>query len=734
MKHGILLLIVLWAPTVWGQNIIERRAQRMMESGQFAEAFPLWVGLSDRAGADANLRGRYAREAARSAMASGKYADALNWNAELFRADSISFEDVCRQVDLMRLNRLEFRIPTFLAAPFLRGIPTDSLTRLLEDHERILEISQDSIAYSVTRFRPGAARPEFAAMPRGKGLIFQSVSPADGISPQRDGVTGEAFSHLMFLPDTADPQPNYSWLELLQGAEWFSDFEQTATHNGPIAFNAADSWAVVTRNQADADSTREIPLEQLKLDLYKKTFQGWIQTVGFPWNSTSYSTGHGCFDLDGNLIFMSDMPGGYGGMDLYRSDWSDEDGWLVPVNLGLAVNTPGDESFPFMSDAGFLYFSSDGREGLGGMDVYAFDEVTNHTEHLGTPINSCADDFAFVMDELEGIGYLSSNRDSGVDAIYRVQGAPLGAKIEFMVQSCDGSPLAGAKVRVKDELAGRVVVLTMDESGEGTMSGWRDRFYEMSVLPFSGMNAPPSIRMRLDSVATKVDLDMNHASKQNSLVVFDELGAPAANVLLTFKDARGGESNFLTDSEGRFEWNAPSQEEDYVEVSTTLINYNDQHHVFAEPPPGCLTSISDTLYLEPWDGVLERIDLASILYDLGSSALREESMKELDKVANYLNEHPQVRVELSSHTDCRNDEQHNLELSQARADACVDYIIAKGVDSLRILAIGYGESRLLNSCSDATACGCAPAEVVCEPCSEELHQQNRRTELQLLAD
>jgi outer membrane protein OmpA-like peptidoglycan-associated protein len=130
-----------------------------------------------------------------------------------------------------------------------------------------------------------------------------------------------------------------------------------------------------------------------------------------------------------------------------------------------------------------------------------------------------------------------------------------------------------------------------------------------------------------------------------------------------------------------------------------------------------------------------RIDLNLILYDLGSASLRESSKQELDKLVKYLIAKPNIKVELSSHTDCRNDRASNQRLSQARAESCVNYIIAKGIDAQRIIAKGYGETLLVNECSDVRACGCVPADVEdCEECSEVEHQQNRRTELRLLAE
>lgn len=116
------------------------------------------------------------------------------------------------------------------------------------------------------------------------------------------------------------------------------------------------------------------------------------------------------------------------------------------------------------------------------------------------------------------------------------------------------------------------------------------------------------------------------------------------------------------------------------------------------------------------------IPVKNIYYDLGSAALRAEARKELDKLGKALKDNPFINVELSSHTDARGETASNLQLSQRRADAAVDYLIKEvKIEGRRIEAAGYGESRLVNKCNDNNL----------ENCNEAEHQQNRRTELKV---
>ncbi|MBL0741436.1 tetratricopeptide repeat protein [Chryseolinea lacunae] len=142
----------------------------------------------------------------------------------------------------------------------------------------------------------------------------------------------------------------------------------------------------------------------------------WKVTEPFPYNSRYHSISDPAISDDGKLLFFSsDMGGGFGGRDLYRSTL--EDGkWTQPVNLGETVNTPYDESFPFLHQNRTLYFSSNGHAGLGGLDIFQSAIKTDgysEPQNAGYPINTSFDDFGMVVDSLDMHGYFSSNRKSG---------------------------------------------------------------------------------------------------------------------------------------------------------------------------------------------------------------------------------------------------------------------------------------------------------------------------------
>ena len=126
-----------------------------------------------------------------------------------------------------------------------------------------------------------------------------------------------------------------------------------------------------------------------------------------PFNNERYSVGHPSLTQDGKtLYFSSDMPGGYGGSDIYKSTY-DGTSWSAPINLGSMINTAGNEVFPYIAKNGNLYFSSEGHQTLGGLDVFTSQNIGNSwgpPVNLAYPLNSSQDDFALILNENDSTG------------------------------------------------------------------------------------------------------------------------------------------------------------------------------------------------------------------------------------------------------------------------------------------------------------------------------------------
>jgi len=201
-------------------------------------------------------------------------------------------------------------------------------------------------------------------------------------------------------------------------------------HEGVVSFTPDGNTAYFTRESYYEDEYQKDSLNNTKysqLYIYKATKlkDSWDTFESLEINDVNFSNKNPMVSPDGkHLYFSSNMPGGFGLYDLYKAEIKD-DGSLGKVeNLGQKINTEGQEAFPFATSENMLYFSSDGHLGLGGLDVFYsknVDDKWSNSKNVGIPVNSGADDFAFMIKEENG--YVSSNRTGGVgkDDIYALK-------------------------------------------------------------------------------------------------------------------------------------------------------------------------------------------------------------------------------------------------------------------------------------------------------------------------
>lgn len=382
--------------------------------------------------------------------------------------------------------------------------------------------------------------------------------------------------------------------------------------------------------------------------IYSATATGseWGDPTPLAFSSDSFNCGHPSLSKDGQVLyFSSDMPGGYGGKDIYYVTYTKRSkSWGDPINLGPVINSAGDEMFPFIHEDGTLYFSSNGHMGLGGVDIfYAKGSGTDWSDpiNMKSPVNSGGDDFSIILSKDKESGYFASNREGGKgqDDIYRFYMTPL--------------------------------VFTL--SGVA-----RDKFTK-ETLP----NTVLSITNSFDSIKLTIKTDK------------------AGSYKITLKAKTDYE--LFGAHEDYYDSKLEFQTTKGLEVSTDLVQ---------------------DFILEPFN--FETIfTLEGIYYDLDKADLRTRSKEVLDTIVQLMNRYPKIRLELGSHTDCRSDSIYNMGLSQRRADSAVNFIVSKGIDPERLIAKGYGETKLVNDC----AC---EGSWVKRKCTEEEHQMNRRTTFKLL--
>ena len=254
-------------------------------------------------------------------------------------------------------------------------------------------------------------------------------------------------------------------------------------HDGPVAITAdGKTMYFASESFKEGKFEKDTPGQRTGLIyLFKatKTDGKWGNVQALPFNDKKWSTGNPTVSKDGKwLYFASNRDGSMGGStDIWRAEIKAGNTYGKPENLGPKVNTEGRENFPFITDDNKLYFASEGRKGLGGMDIFVIDLAKNgDAVNLGVPINSPKDDFGFSFNKTKNVGFFSSNK-AGTDDLYLA--SPI-CGVEAIVEVRDSKtkePLANARVSILDERNNVIQTSTADAAGKVTYSIDCDRAY-----------------------------------------------------------------------------------------------------------------------------------------------------------------------------------------------------------------------------------------------------------------
>ena len=230
----------------------------------------------------------------------------------------------------------------------------------------------------------------------------------------------------------------------------------TKWHDGPVSITSDGKtmyYGSESFNEKEYTKNKSKNAKFGKIYLYKATNENgqWVNSMPLPFNNKSYDVRNPSISKDGKtLYFSSNMPGGFGGEDIWKVT-VDGDNYGTPENLGAKINTEANESFPFITDDSVLFFSSNGKTGFGGLDVFKIDLNENsEVINVGEPVNTSKDDFAFTYNNLKKVGFFASNRE-GVDNIYK---ANLICKVQVIVRVKDkttGKVLENATIALVDE-------------------------------------------------------------------------------------------------------------------------------------------------------------------------------------------------------------------------------------------------------------------------------------------
>lgn len=407
-------------------------------------------------------------------------------------------------------------------------------------------------------------------------------------------------------------------------------------------------------------------------------------------DSDSLNVGQPFLSPDGKqLYFSADAPDSYGDKDLYVAQ-KIENRWSKPKNLGPAINTEGYEGFPYIHSDGKLYFASSGHMGMGGLDIFSVEKegkTWSNVTNLQHPVNSAADDFSIVFDpyldpsEIEKVetkGYFASTRKGGTgnDDLYQfVVTIPPPVIEEPPVAEIDTN-----QITEPEELTDKILLTV--------------QVFSKKLSDPSNANSAVQGKEPISNAVVEI-LGLNEENYLAERLVSDGKGKSSLEIEVSSEYKITGSNN------------------GYLANSTIITSKKDSK-------TGKTEEINVELILDKIFSQQE-IVLDNIYYDLAKADIREDAKPVLDKLAEVLRDNPEIIVEFGAHTDSRGNKNYNQNLSQERAQSVVNYLITRQIPSQRLLAKGYGESLLVNDCFDGA------------DCTEEEHQQNRRTTFKVVS-
>lgn len=490
-------------------------------------------------------------------------------------------------------------------------------------------------------------------------------------------------------------RPSETSTEMIDGMYNEDIFISTKDENG----NWGKAKPISSKiNTKEHDATAGLSNDGLTLFIYshdgknggnisqsKKGIEGWEKPKDLGKNvntNKSWDTGASLSPDGKKLYFESDKEGTMGMRDIWVSDWDEKkQEWGPSKPLGAPINTEYDEIGVFMHpDGKTMYFSSNGHKGMGGFDIYyselQADGTWGQPVNIGYPVSTPDNDVFFSISASGKHGYYASFTESGQ-----------GEKDLYMITFL-GKPK------------------------EPILSG-EDNLCASIAKP-----------IQEEIVQAKVDVNLKNLSILKGRVLDAVTKQPVnSTVDLTDNTANQKISQATTDSEnGKFLISLPSGKNYGIAVKANGYLFHSEN--FDIPADASYQEYEKIIYMKKVK-VGESIVLRNIFFDLDKYSLKPESKTELDRLLQLLEDNPTLVIEISGHTDTQGSAEYNQKLSEDRAKAVVDFLVAFGISRDRFTYKGYGESQ--PQVSDAEI-----LKMKSKTQKDEAHAQNRRTEFKIL--
>jgi outer membrane protein OmpA-like peptidoglycan-associated protein/tetratricopeptide (TPR) repeat protein len=637
--------------------------------------------------------------------------------AKLTILDS-SFSDVLAYSEMLMKNKKYDSLEKFIQKnPELTAKNDTRFTKVITTVNNVNQlVSIDTGNIKITKLSFNSSNSDLAPSIFQNGIIFSS----------------NRISNSLFNIKKRKLNKNYVGLYVAISDDGFKSvkrFAKNLSYKGNYGHASYHSktrtlYYVVNSKPKKSNSTeKDLNIYSSRFDFNNDT---WSTSKMFPYNSPNYSNTSPFVNQDGTrFYFSSNMPGGFGGFDLYVCLWIDSM-WTKPINLGAKINSTGDELYPFVDNTNLLHFASNGRGGLGGLDIFTYDLLNANAEsdNMAAPINSNTDDFGFIKYAKAEKGYFSSSRESNgnesdIYSFTRVKATTKNITIKIVDQKTN-TIIPNSEIAIKqDQTISTFILINGTKQIESTEPG--KIFYVTAIANNYDTSTIEIVVNRTDTLYyVELKKQIEGCSLQG-IVKNKTTNEILRDVTISITNLDNENDQFVvkTDNKGYYKVIGLKKNSQYkIQVQldgyfTSIKNLKTLNT--------CIPVNNSYDYIENFNlisGSIVKLD--NIYFDFNKVDIRSDAAKELDKIVAFMNENPEVIVELYSHTDARGSDELNKMVSDKRASESVNYICNKGISRNRITGRGFGETKLLNNCINDVEC------------TEEQHQINRRTELKVV--
>lgn len=625
-----------------------------------------------------------------------------------------------------------------------------AIEKLDKDIKTLKNVSAIGQRFDIQNLAINTENSEFGAVIFGDNLVFAAVKKKPNLFDKTYKWNNESYLNLVSIPlKNANSKDSI--------AAYFSKDLKSPMHESNAIFTKDGKTMYFTRNNSNNGRRGKNASKISNIQIFKAEFlkNKWTNVMPLPFNSPDYSVEHPALSPDERtLYFASDMPGTLGSLDIFSVS-IDGSVYGKPINLGDKINTNKREQFPFVSKDNKLYFSSNGHEGYGALDIFVSDIQDNSyskASNVGLPVNSGYDDFAYFVDSHTKEGYFSSDRPGGKgkDDIYSLKETK-----ELLIEDCK-QYIAGIITDVDSHLAleNAIVILknstnqelkktittadgkfsfTVECESKYSLLATKENYTENSKsFHISGernKSNDGSMEIRSIEIIKKEEQVALEKKIAADLIIAQQLKAAELVALeqkkkadaIALQEKKIADTNALKqkkkDNAIALESKRLADLEAAQQLKKDKLAADKKNKEIAaakkkEKTAAIVAAEKDVV--KDKDRLIIKTD--PIYFDYNMWYIRKESKRILNRVVELMNKYPEMVVEIGSHTDNRGNAKFNADLSQKRADATRDYILEQGVPKNRVLAKGYGESVPIVKCIPDNSC------------DEEQHELNRRSE------